>query len=227
MSETKSKSSKRVSRKVLKKRLNLAKIVFYIGAIVLVVGLILGLVTNIRRYPNGDRKMFEVTIVNSKQQTDIEEQENAVVSVVKYHLVGDATYKGSEHMITLDEAYSTKAFADSKIGEKRRIAVETNTFTEIQKKPFNWFFVIPVVTGIVLMFGTFLYAYRYSNVFPMFIRLPEKKRNSQKSKQSEKKVTMKPVEKKELTADKINNESDESEEDAYIDALLDSAESNE
>ena len=168
------KKQKKLRKSVLKKRLKFAKIGFYVAAFVLLFGILAGLFTNINRYPDGDTATVTATIVSATAQTDMQEQENAVVSVVRYHLVGDFMYKDSNHRVTLDESYSTQAFADKKIGETREIVIDTKTFDELLKAPFNWTFIIFVIIGFIGIVITLLYAYRYSNIVPMFIQINKK-----------------------------------------------------
>lgn len=213
-------SSKRISRKVLMRNLRFMRMAFIFGFIMLVVGVIFVATAVFNCYPKGDKKRFDMTVVSSREQTDVEEQKDAVVAVVKYHLVGDINYNNEEHMVVLNEAYSSQAQANSKIGETRSVMVNLENFTEMTKKPFNWIYVIQCIMGVMIMIVTFLYLYRYNNVVSTKVtRLHISGKAvmvsnlcSQKSNQAQNK-SRKSVE------SSSDDESDE--EDAYIDALID------
>ena len=218
MSEVRN-SSKRISRKVLMRNLRFMRMAFVFGFIVFIVGVLLVAISALNRYPKGDKQRFDVTVVSSREQTDVDEQRDAVVAVVRYHLVGDINYNNEEHMVVLNEAYASQTQANSKIGETRSVMVNLENFTEMTKKPFNWIYVIPCIAGVLLMIITFLYLYRYNNVVSTKItRLHISGRavmvsnlDSQKSNQAQNKA-------KKNVESSSDDESDE--EDAYIDALI-------
>ncbi len=72
-------------------------------------------------------------------QTDTRYQENADVYVDTYHLAG--MYDGRR--IVLLENYIDKEQADSFIGERRHIAIDTSTYKELESKGIpNWIFIM-------------------------------------------------------------------------------------
>ena len=167
MAEQSKKRSKR-EKEVLQKKLNIAKYVFMLSIIVFIGSIIIGIVQNVNRIDTSKAQGKAVTVEGIvrgvREQQDIEEQTNAVVTVTKYHLEVGVMYKDEERVAITDEAYSSREYAEKFIGETREITVDDKTFMGLPEKSFNYTFLIGIFIGVIGAICAFLYTYKYNGV---------------------------------------------------------------
>lgn len=159
-----SKQSKEREKEVKQKKLNIAKGVFLLSAVLLVASIIIGIVTNSNRYDTsklqGKAVTVEGTVRGVREQQDVEEQTNAVVTMTRYHLEIGTMYKGEERIAITDEAYSSREYAEKFIGETREVTVDDVTFVGLAEKPVRYTFLIGIFAGLVGILGSLLYTYK-------------------------------------------------------------------
>ena len=149
-------------RKKRRKAQKISRIGMFVGVLILIGSIIFGIVRNVNRYESQDGSRvseMEGTVVGVREQKDVEEQENAVVTVTKYHLTVDINQNGTEKMVVSDESYSSYEHAEKFIGEKRTVSVDEN-LKAVTERPFEYWFLIGIGAGIICISGFFIYGLR-------------------------------------------------------------------
>lgn len=151
-----------------------SKVIGIIGYILILVSVSLFVIFNfnlIKQYTaklgllNDDLIYAEGNVIRSNEQIDTNDQSDGSIDEVMYHLVISYIHKGRVSEFVLNEAYLTVEEADSHIGEKRSVIVDSNTNMEVQKPSVVYFPLFIMLFGILLNIGKSLYQYRYHDIY--------------------------------------------------------------
>lgn len=164
------------SQQRLTKQWMISKIISIVGILIILVGVIVGVLTNKSSLDAVLSKDAPVkvtgTIVGYNEQIDTDTQEYGTVEEVMYHLVLNYIKDGRVQEIVLLEAYPTVEFASKYVDEERTIFVDSQQ-NQFVFDPIVYYFVFIILFGILLTVGSVLFRYRYSYEYGRLI--PNKK----------------------------------------------------
>lgn len=127
---------------------------FFIGAVLIAVGLIISAVCYFNRYDaKGTAVPVIVDVSGYVEQTDIVNGGNATSQQQAYHLTGTFVYDDTTHNIILTEAYPTASAAEVEIGSAHNVVLDTEDWSELTEKkiPFVWSLISIIGAGIAFV----------------------------------------------------------------------------
>lgn len=127
------------------------KIMFAIATVFILVGVIWFSILNTTRYENriGKAKRVNVTVQGVTKQTDTEQFENAEAQIERYHLTGQYQDGAYTRDVVLNEGYIDEEQAQSFIGQRRKVAIDTISLQNLVDRGVSYFCGIPVCVGLI------------------------------------------------------------------------------
>lgn len=132
------------------KKLNISatSVIMFLATVAIISGMVWFFVQNNTRYSNVQGHVMKetVTVSSVTKQTDTEEQEGAIVTLDRYHLT--AKYNNAD--LVLKEGYIDSELANSMIGQKRVVPIDSVTLNEVIDSGITMWFTIPLFIGLFL-----------------------------------------------------------------------------
>ena len=129
-----------------------AMVVLLLGTLAFLSGSVWLTVAKVHQYEPavGSAKMANVQVSGVTKQTDEESFENAVAQIDKYHLTTVYEDGFGKHDVVLEESYIDEELAQSKIGEKRFVKIDSATYTQLHNNGMAMWFAIPLSIGLII-----------------------------------------------------------------------------